>query len=122
MQSYCAPHAGLCLRYGRRPYNELYIGVLVVLAIVAGFPTCISTCEFILTYKFCQTYDEENDITVGGMTVLECITWMFTCGKAMRLPVDSEDEYLVDFRKRMAKIAEEEAAALAEKERIELLN
>ena len=122
MQSYCAPHAGLCLRYGRRPYNELYIGVLVMLAIVAGFPTCISTCEFILTYKFCQTYDEENDITIGGMTVLECVSWIFTCGKAMKLPEAVEDEYIVDFNRRMAKIEEEEAAARAEEERLAAIN
>lgn len=91
MQSYCAPHSGLCLRYGRRPYNELYIGALVLLAIVAGFPTCISIVEFVLTYKFCQTYDEENDINIGGMTILECISWMFTCGKAMKIPEEGED-------------------------------
>lgn len=115
MQSYCAPHTGLCLRYGRRPYNELYIGVLVVLTIVAGIPSVLSFIEFFISYKFCQTYDEENDITIGGMTFLECLAWIFTCGKALKIPEDAEDEYIVDFKKRMAKIEEEEAAAELER-------
>jgi len=48
------------------------------------------------------------------MTLLECVSWIFTCGKAMKLPEDAEDEYIVDFNKRMAKLEEEEALARAE--------
>ena len=83
MQSYCAPHTGLCLNFKRRAYSEVYIGGVVVMMIVVGIPTCIATVGFILNYKFCQHYDEEMDSDVGGLTICECITWCFTCGKAL---------------------------------------
>lgn len=40
----------------------------------------------------------------------------------MKLPEAVEDEYIVEFNRRMAKIAEEEAAALAEQERLAAIN
>lgn len=54
MQSYCAPHMGLCLNYKRRSYSEIYIGIMVITMIVVGIPTCIMTLEFVLNFKFCQ--------------------------------------------------------------------
>lgn len=53
MQSYCAPHMGLCLNYKRHPYSEIYVGFMVVMMIVLGIPTCIGIIEFILNFKFC---------------------------------------------------------------------
>ena len=53
MQSYCASHMGLCIKYGRRSYSELYIGFIVVNIVVAGVPALIALVEFILNYKFC---------------------------------------------------------------------
>jgi hypothetical protein len=82
MQSYCAPHNGLCLNYKRRPYYEVYIGIMVVLMIVLGIPTCILTVEFVLNFKFCQKYNEEVDAMMGGMTICEAITYIVTCGKS----------------------------------------
>ncbi len=58
MQSYCAPHMGLCLNYHPRAYSELYIGVLLMTMIVAGIPTCVLTMELFLSTKFCQRIDE----------------------------------------------------------------
>lgn len=98
MQSYCAPHAGLCLNYGRRAYEEVYIGAFVVSMIFAGIPTCIGAVEFVLNYKFCQTYDEETDANVGGLTICECITWIFTCGKALQDPEPEIDEFMERYR------------------------
>ena len=48
--------------------------------IVVGIPTCIISLEFVLNFKLCQHYDEDLDMTVGGMTVCEAITYVFTCG------------------------------------------
>ena len=59
MQSYCAPHAGRCLDYKRRPYSEIYIGAFIATMIVAGIPTCIVTMGIILDLKFCKHHDEE---------------------------------------------------------------
>jgi hypothetical protein len=53
MLSYCSPHAGRCLDYVRRPYYELYIGILIAMMIVAGIPTCILTMGILLDFKCC---------------------------------------------------------------------
>lgn len=82
MQSYCAPHAGRCLDYKRRPYSEIYIGALIALMIVAGIPTCIITMGLILDLKFCRTHDQEQDTTYGGYTICEGLTHALTCGKS----------------------------------------
>lgn len=55
------------------------------------------------------------------MTVLECFTWILTCGKAMAIPDEAEDQYIVDFNERMAKKEEEEAAAQVEQEKLDLM-
>ena len=46
LQSYCGPSMADCTVYSRRPYSELYIGVLVMLTLVAGIPTVIKIIEF----------------------------------------------------------------------------
>lgn len=94
MQSYCAPHNGLCLNYKRRPYFEVYIGIMVVLMIVLGIPTCILTVEFVLNFKFCQKYNEEVDAMMGGMTICEAITYVVTCGKSQESPDQIQDDYV----------------------------
>jgi len=58
MQSYCAPHMGLCLNYSPREYSELYIGIVLAIMIVVGIPTCVVTVEFLLSHKFCRRVDE----------------------------------------------------------------
>ena len=58
MQSYCAPHMGLCLNYSGRAYSEMYIGALVMTIIFFGIPTCVFSVECLLTTKFCQRIDE----------------------------------------------------------------
>ena len=83
MQSYCAPHKGLCVNYIRRPYYEIYIGIGLVIMIVVGIPTCILTLEFCLNYKFCQYADDEENI-IGGGTMCEALTYVATCGKAFQ--------------------------------------
>ena len=53
LQSYCAPKLENCVHYIRGPFNDLYIGFLVVIMIVVGIPTCIGIFEFFLNFKFC---------------------------------------------------------------------
>jgi len=57
---------------------ELYICVIVVLSIVVGIPTCIRTMELILMYKFCRTFDEDENAFTGGVTICEALTNLFT--------------------------------------------
>ena len=97
MQSYCAPHMGLCTVYKPRKYMELYIGILVITCIVGGIPTCVFFVELFLMTKFCQRVDEQTDALVGGMTICECITFILTCGKAMHGPRVEADEYLAKY-------------------------
>lgn len=75
--------------------------------IVAGIPTCIGTVGFILNYKFCQHYDEEQDANIGGYTICECITYVLTCGKAMQRPEPEKDEFMERY-KNLPIIEEEE--------------
>jgi hypothetical protein len=82
MQSYCAPHMGLCLNYSGRAYSEMYIGALVMTIIFFGIPTCVFSVECLLTTKFCQRIDEQTDAKIGGMTICECTTYICTCGSA----------------------------------------
>lgn len=57
---------------------ELYICVLVVMSIVVGIPTCIKSMEFMLMFKFCRRFDEDENAYVGGVTVCECLTNLFS--------------------------------------------
>lgn len=56
---------------------ELYICVLVVLSIVVGIPTCIKSMEFLLMFKFCRKFDEDENAYVGGVTICEALTNLF---------------------------------------------
>lgn len=87
MSSYCAPTLGDCLIYKRRPYDEVYIGSAIAVAIVAGVPTCILAVEFLLNYKFCTTFNEDIGSWMGGMTICESFTYCFTCGESYKNPV-----------------------------------
>jgi hypothetical protein len=98
MQRYCAPHMGLCLNYRRHPYSEIYIGFLVVMMIMLGVPTCIGIIEFVLNFKFCRRYDEEVDAMLGGMTICECFTYIFTCGKSIDVPTQDVDEFVYRYQ------------------------
>jgi hypothetical protein len=57
---------------------ELYICVIVVLSIVVGIPTCIKSMEFLLMYKFCRKFDEDENAYVGGVTICEALTNLFS--------------------------------------------
>jgi hypothetical protein len=57
---------------------ELYICVIVVLSIVVGIPTCIKSMEFLLMFKFCRKFDEDENAFVGGVTICEALTNMVT--------------------------------------------
>ena len=85
LQSYCGPSMEDCIVYSRRPYSELYIGILVLTTIVAGIPTIIKLIEFLILYKWCRYYDEDADAYLGGMTVCEAISYMWTCGKSFEI-------------------------------------
>lgn len=39
--------------------------------IVIGIPTAIRTMEFLLMFKFCRKFDEDENAYVGGTTVCE---------------------------------------------------
>ena len=106
---------GLCLNYKRRSYTETYIGIMIMTMIVAGIPTCIMTTEFVLNFKMCQYYDEEKDAMLGGMTVLEAITWIFTCGKSVKIPEPEKDVFLVQYEEKIARLA---LAAQAEQDNL----
>jgi len=48
--------------------------VIVVLSIVVGIPTCIKSMEFLLMFKFCRKFDEDENAYVGGVTICEALT------------------------------------------------
>lgn len=77
-QTYCAPEIGVCIEYIRREWSELYICVAIVLTIVLGIPTCIRTMEFLLMYKFCRKFDEDENVYVGGCTICEFCTTCYS--------------------------------------------
>jgi len=109
-QSYCAPTKADCINYKRRPYMEVYIGIFVVTMIVAGIPTCILTVEFVLNFKFCARYDDQVEMTIGGMTLCEATTYALTCGKSDQAPESVQDNYIEQFK---IKYKDELAAAEA---------
>jgi hypothetical protein len=76
-QTYCAETIHECISYRHRNFEELYICVFVVLSIVVGIPTCIKSMEFLLMFKFCRKFDEDENAFVGGVTVCECLTNLF---------------------------------------------
>ncbi len=41
--------------------------------IVLGIPSAIRTMEFLLMFKFCRKFDEDENAYVGGTTVCECL-------------------------------------------------
>lgn len=76
-QTFCAENLDQCIHYKHREYMELYICVIVVLSIVVGIPTCIKSMEFMLMFKFCQKFDEDENASVGGVTICEALTNLF---------------------------------------------
>jgi hypothetical protein len=70
---------------------ELYICVIVVLSIVVGIPTCIKSMEFLLMYKFCRKFDEDENAYVGGVTICEALTNLFSKKKAEENVQSSEE-------------------------------
>lgn len=34
---------------------------------------------------------------LGGMTICECITYIFTCGKSIEVPAEDKDEYVYKY-------------------------
>lgn len=77
-QTYCAAENDECVYYKHREYMELYICVIVVLSIVVGIPTCIRSMEIVLMYKFCRRFDEDENAYVGGVTICEALTNLFS--------------------------------------------
>ena len=85
---------GECINYMRKDFWELYTCVIVVLMIVLGIPTCIRTMEFLLGYKFCSTFDPDENCQVGGFTVCECFT--NCCTRKKKGLEDEEHEMELD--------------------------
>ena len=94
LQSYCGPSMEDCIIYSRRPFSELYIGVLVMTTIVAGIPACLQMVEAFLLHKWCRHLDEESDAYVGGMTICEAISYAWTCGKSFEIKEVIKDTYI----------------------------
>jgi hypothetical protein len=67
---------------------ELYICVMVVLSIVVGIPTAIKSMEFVLMYKFCRKFNEDENAYTGGVTICEALTNLFS----PRKPVEDAPE------------------------------
>ena len=59
-----------------------------------GIPTCIKTVEFIIFYKWCRYYDEDADAWLGGMTICEAVSYVFTCGKAFKDRPQETDSFV----------------------------
>lgn len=100
LQSYCAETNDMCTVYVTRPKSEVYIGIMVVMMIVAGIPTCIMTVEFVLNYKFCTHKDEQKEAVLGGMTICEALTFVCTCGKSYQSTESINDEYIHEFQEK----------------------
>lgn len=96
-QSYCAAHRRDCFIYERRSFKEIYIGMLVMTMISFGIPTCFLSAEVILNFKMFRVYNEDADAYVGGYTMLEMVTYCFTCGKSAMIHEGEKDEYEYDF-------------------------
>jgi hypothetical protein len=90
-QTYCSEDLSQCIIYHHRTYMELYICVIVVLSIVVGIPTCIKSMEFLLMYKFCRKFDEDENAYVGGVTICEALTNLFSKKKAEENVQSSEE-------------------------------
>ena len=65
---------GDCIHYIRNSYTELYTCLTVLLFIVLGIPVSVRTMEFLLMYKFCRRFDEDENCYVGGTTMCEFLT------------------------------------------------
>lgn len=52
-----------------------------------GIPTCFLSAEVILNFKMLREYNEDADAYVGGYTLLEMITYCFTCGKSSEIKI-----------------------------------
>jgi len=74
---------------------ELYICVIVVLSIVVGIPTCIKSMEFILMYKFCRYLDEDEGAYVGGTTICEALTRLFSGKKEEKGISGGKEEVII---------------------------
>ena len=70
-QTYCAVIPGDCIHYFHNDFMELYTCVIVIMGIVIGIPTCVRSMEFLLIYKFCKVYNEDENAYTGGTTILE---------------------------------------------------
>lgn len=99
-QTYCAAIPGDCIRYFHNDFLELYTCVVVIIGIVVGIPACVRSMEFLLIYKFCKVYNEDENAYTGGTTILEgCYTCLFKNPPASaqdegaHSEVDVDDEY-----------------------------
>ena len=48
-----------------------------------------------MNFKFCQTYDEEADAMLGGMTICEFLFYILTCGKSNQVKPFIADDYII---------------------------
>ncbi len=85
-QTYCAAMPGDCIHYFHNSYMELYTCVIVILSIVIGIPTCVRSMEFLLIYKFCKVYNEDENAYTGGTTILE---GLYKCISKKEAPVEA---------------------------------
>jgi hypothetical protein len=70
---------------------ELYIGISMSFFIMVGCPTIIGIIIKCIGYKYCAKYDEEREAVLGGMTILEFFTFVFTCGKSLQGKITEEE-------------------------------
>ena len=108
---------GDCIHYVRKDYYELYTCVIVVAMIVLGIPTCIRTMEFLLMYKFCRKWDEDENAWVGGTTICESMTNCCTPKKKTEATVYEEadmdlDEYLEDQNEESVRVKQKPKSSL----------
>jgi hypothetical protein len=93
---------------------ELYICIIVVLSIVVGIPTCIKSMEFILMFKFCRKFDEDENAYTGGVTICEFLTNLFTKKPKEEQQLDDVVELQQDYDE----ANEDEYAGEGEKENV----
>jgi hypothetical protein len=63
--------------------------------IVLGIPSAIRTMEFLLMFKFCRKFDEDENAYVGGTTVCECLATCCTRRKVVDHPLEVVQEEIV---------------------------
>jgi len=54
-----------------------------------GIPACVKSMEFLLSYKFCKVYNDDENAYTGGTTMLE---GCYTCVNPPKKIIDNGAE------------------------------